>query len=143
MSHVTAYNYFDDTQRKVEMIYPNQDKITYKYDIRRLLESITDERGKLTNYEFDAAYRLKKITDALNHSREVGYDLMSNVVWSKDGLGNQTDYVYDDFNRLKEIIYPLANAGETRLKEKFEYDAVGRIKKIIDTAQRETVYNLY
>ncbi|NOT47548.1 MAG: hypothetical protein HOP17_07330, partial [Acidobacteria bacterium] len=47
LNHVTTYNYFDDTNRKVEMIYPNADKITYKYDIRRLLESVTDERGKI------------------------------------------------------------------------------------------------
>lgn len=141
LNHVTTYNYFDDTQRKVEMIYPNADKITYKYDIRRLLESVTDERGKLTNYTFDNAYRLTKITDALGHAREVGYDLMSNVLWSKDGLNNQTDYVYDDFNRLKEIIYPAAESGATRLKEKFQYDKVGRLEKLTDTANRETVYN--
>lgn len=140
LAHTTTYNYFDDTQRKVEMIYPNADKIIYKYDIRRLLESVTDERGKVTGYTFDNAYRLTKITDALGHSREVGYDLMSNVLWSKDGLNNQTDYVYDDFNRLKEMIYPAAESGATRLKEKFQYDKVGRLEKLTDTANRETNY---
>ena len=99
LNHVTTYNYFDDTQRKVEMIYPNADKITYKYDIRRLLESVTDERRKITGYEFDSAYRLKKITDALSHVKEFGYDLMSNMTSYKDPLGNITDYKYDDFNR--------------------------------------------
>ena len=139
--HTTTYNYFDDAQRKVEMIYPNNDKIIYKYDIRRLLESVTDERGKVTSYEFDTAYRLKKITDPLLHIREYDYDLMSNLKLTKDGLGNQTDYKYDDFNRLKEVEYPLADSNAAaRLKELFEYDQLGRIKKVTDTANRLTQY---
>ncbi len=140
LNHTTVYNYFDDTQRKVEMIYPNADKITYKYDIRRLLESVTDERGKLTSYTFDTAYRLTKITDPLGHFREFGYDLMSNKTSYKDGSGNQTDYEYDDFNRLKEVEYPAASVGAARLKELFEYDQLGRIKKVTDTANRITNY---
>lgn len=140
LNQTTTYNYFDDTQRKVETIFPNADKITYKYNVRRLLESMTDERGKITSYEFDSARRLKKITDPLNHAKEIGYDLMSNPIWQKDALGNQTDFVYDDFNRLKEIQYPIAETGATRLVEKIEYDAVGRIKKFYDTANRLTAY---
>jgi RHS repeat-associated protein len=142
LTHTTTYNYFETpTDRRVEMIYPNQDKITYTYDNRRLLQSITDERGKVTGYIFDNTHRLTRITDALGHFQEVDYDVMSNVKLYRDGLGIQTDYDYDDFNRLKEIIYPPAETGATRLKEKFEYDMVGRIKKITDTASRETVYN--
>lgn len=140
LNHVTQYNYFDDTQRRVELLYPNLDKIIYKYDIRRLLESVTDERGKITNYEFDPQYRLKKITDPLGHFKEFGYDLMSNMTSYKDPLGNMTDYVFDDFNRLKEVIYPAATTVGTRLKERFEYDKTGRIKKYFDTADRLTEY---
>jgi RHS repeat-associated protein len=140
LNHVTQYNYFDDTQRKVEMIYPNADKITYRYDIRRTLESVTDERGKVTTYEFDPQYRLKKITDPLGHAKEFGYDLMSNLTSYKDALGNITDYVFDDFDRLKEIVYPPATQGATRLKERSEYDKIGRIKKHFDTADRLTEY---
>lgn len=140
LGHVTDYNYFDDTQRKVEMIYPNLDKITYKFDIRRLPESATDERGKITTYEFDPQYRLKKITDPLGHVKEFGYDDMSNMKLYKDPLGNITDYRYDDFDRLKEVEYPAATVGATRLKEKREYDKLGRIKKFTDTANRDTLY---
>lgn len=140
LNHLTQYNYFDDTQRKVEMIYPNLDKITYKYDIRRLLESVTDERGKITAYEFDPAYRLKKVIDPLGHAKEFGYDLMSNKTSYKDPLGNITDYIPDDFNRIKEIIHPAAVTGGTRLKERSEYDKLGRITKYFDTADRLSEY---
>ena len=145
LGHVTDYNYFDDTQRKVEMIYPNSDKITYNYDIRRLLQSITDERGKITTYEFDPQYRLKKITDPLGHVKEFGYDDMSNLISYNDPLENPlnniTNYHYDDFDRLKEVEHPAPSAGAPRLKEKFVYDKIGRIKEYRDTADRLTSYN--
>ncbi len=141
LNHVTTYNYFDDTNRKVEVVYPNSDKITYKYDVRRLLESVTDERGKITGYEFDPQYRLKKITDPLGHHRELGYDLMSNMTSYTDALGNVTNYEYDDFNRLKKVVHPAATTGGTRLDEEFEYDQLGRIKKYTDTADRFTQYD--
>ena len=140
LSHATQYNYFDDTQRKIEVIHPDSTKTVYEYDNRRLLSKITDERGKFTAYQFDDAYRLQKITDPLGHAKEYGYDLMSNVASFKDALGNITNYKYDDFDRLQEIEYPAAVAGATRLKEKFEYDLVGRIKKRFDTANRLTEY---
>ncbi len=140
LNHVTTYNYFDDSTRTVEMIYPNSDKITYKYDIRRTLESVTDERGKITGYEFDPQYRLKKITDPLGHVREFGYDLMSNRTSYKDPLGNITDYTFDDFGRVKEIEYPAATSGATRLKETFKYDKLGRTLEYRDTASRLTSY---
>jgi len=140
LGHVTDYNYFDDTQRKVELVYPNLDKITYKYDIRRTLESVTDERGKIITYEFDPQYRLKKITDPLGHIKEFGYDLMSFKTTYTDPLGKVTNYVPDDFGRVKEVEYPAAVSGGTRLKEKFEYDKTGRITKYTDTANRDTIY---
>jgi RHS repeat-associated protein len=140
LGHVTDYNYFDDTQRKVEMIYPNLDKISYKFDIRRTLESITNERGKVTTYEFDPQYRLKKITDPLGHIKEFGYDLMSFMTSYTDPLGKVTNYAPDDFGRLKEIEYPAAVSGGTRLKEKFYYDKTGRLTQVTDTANRDTTY---
>ena len=141
LGHQTQLNYFDDTQRKVEVIYPNLDKITYKYNIRRLLESVTDERGKVTGYEFDPQYRLTKITDPLGHIKQFGYDLMSNMTSYTDPLGKVTNYTSDDFNRLKQTDYPAAEAGATRLSEKLEYDKTGRIKKYYDTANRLTEYS--
>ncbi len=141
LNHVTTYNYDDDSDRTVEMIYPNSDKITYKYDVRRLIESVTDERGKITTYTFDDAYRLTRITDPLGHFSEYGYDLMSNPTSQTDALGNVTNYKYDDFDRPAEIEYPAAEIGATRLKVNYTYDDLGRIKTLSDTAGRITTYN--
>ena len=141
LNYVTTYNYFDDSQRKVEMIYPNQDKIIYTFDVRGLLQSVTDERGKVTTYAFDEAYRLIGITDPLSHSKQYGYDAMSNLVTYTDPLGFVTDYLPDTFNRIIKITYPAASVGGTRLFESFSYDEIGRVETYIDTAGRVTTYN--
>src|SRR5262249_15483255 len=81
----TKYDYFDsyvdsgDNQphSRIEMTYPNLDKVTYRYDKRRLLDKITDERGKITTYTYDDAHRLIKITDPLGHYKQFGYNNMS------------------------------------------------------------------
>jgi RHS repeat-associated protein len=142
LNHTTTYDYHAATpaDRQVDITYPNLDKITYKYNIRRLLESVTDERNKVTAYEFDPQYRLTKITDPLGHFKQFGYDLMSNMTSYTDPLGKVTNHAFDDFNRLKQIDYPAAEAGATPLTEKFEYDKTGRIKKYFDTANRLTEY---
>jgi RHS repeat-associated protein len=140
LGHVTTWNYFDDTRRRIEVVYPNRDKVFYRFDSRRLPESVTDERGKITFYEFDASYRLTKITDPLGHVREFGYDLMSNLDWGRDGVGNTTNFRYDAFDRLSLIEYPEIEPGVPRLTETFEYDRIGRLVRSTDSALRETAY---
>ena len=66
--------------------------------------------------------------------------LMSNMTSSTDGVGKVTNYQYDNFDRLTKIIYPAASVGATRLEERYEYDAVGNVKKHVDTANRQTLY---
>ncbi len=148
LMHVTQFNYVDyyidpddmPPHSRVEMIYPNSDKIIYRYDQRRLRDKKTDERGKVTVYHYDPNRRLDKITDPLGHFKQFAYDTMSNLQYYTDPLGNITSYVYDDFNRVKEIDYPAPTAGATVLNEKFGYDHLGRIKKVTDTAGRATDY---
>lgn len=148
LTETTLIDYFDSyvdtvdglTYSRIEVTYPNSEKVTYRFDRRRLMDRVTDDRGKLTKYEYDSVYRLKKIIDPLSHFKEFDYDLMSNLKWFKDALGNQTDFKYDDFNRLKEIEYPAPTSGGTRLTEKYKYDLLGRVEKVTDTAGRDTIY---
>jgi len=57
-----------------------------------------------------------------------------------DALSRETNYVYDDFNRLVKITYPPAANGATRLFQSFVYDAVGNVTQHTDTAGRLTNY---
>lgn len=140
LNHTTSYEY-DLNNRLEKITHPDTAFMSYDYDLAGRRTSVTDERGNTTTYAYDNAYRLTSVTDALNHTRSLGYDLMSNLTSATDALNHTTDYEYDDFNRQKKVIYPPATTGATRLEERTEYDKVGNIKKRIDTASRETLFD--
>lgn len=140
LNYTTTLEY-DLNNRVKKVTYPDLKFVEYGYDTAGRRISTKDERGNITTYGYDAAYRLISVTDPLTHTSGYGYDLMSNRTSTTDALGNTTDYEYDEFNRLKKIIYPPSTVGATRLEERIEYDAVGNVKKRIDTANRETVYD--
>jgi RHS repeat-associated protein len=140
LNETTAFEY-DLNNRLKKVIYADTTFMTYTYDLAGRRTAMTDERGNTTNYGYDNAYRLTSVTDALNHTTTYSYDLMSNPTAQTDALGNTTNYEYDDFNRLKKVIYPPSQTGTTRLEERLEYDTLGNIKKRIDMANRETLYD--
>ena len=139
LNQTTAYEY-DLHNRLKKIIYPDAKFEEFTYDTAGRRTKIKDTRGFETTFGYDNAYRLTSVTDALNHATTFGYDLMSNRTSQADALGNTTNYEYDNFDRLKRVIYPPATTGATRLEERLEYDAVGNVKKRIDTMSRETVY---
>jgi len=140
LTETTTYGY-DLNNRINRITYPDTKFISYGYDLAGRRTTMTDALGKITTYGYDPAYRLTTMTDPLNHTTTFGYDLMSNRTSVKDALNQTTNYEFDDFNRLKKIIYPPADAGGARLEESIEYDAVGNVKKRIDTALRNTLYD--
>lgn len=141
LTFVTTYNY-DLKNRIKKVIYPDTKFIEYKYDLAGRREWIQDTRGYKTNYGYDpvSAYRLKTVTDALNHTTTYIYDDMSNLTKITDAEGKETDYLIDAFNRVKKITYPPATTGGGRLYEEFTFDGTGQVKTHIDTALRTTTY---
>ena len=140
LNETMTYQY-DLNNRPKKVIHPDTKFEEFTYDPAGRRTKMKDGRGNDTTYGYDAAYRLISVTDALNHTTTTGYDLMSNRISQTDALGNTTNYEYDDFDRLTKMIYPPAATGATRLEERMEYDAVGNVKKRIDTANRETLYD--
>ncbi len=140
LGETTAFEY-DLNNRLKKVTHADTTFMSYTCDLAGRRTAMTDERGNTTNYGYDAAYRLTSVTDALNHTLVYGYDLMSNLTSQTDALSQTTNYEYDDFNRLKKVIYPPATSGATRLEERLEYNTIGNVKKRIDTANRETLYD--
>lgn len=140
LNQTTVYEY-DSRNRLKKVTYPDAKFVTYNYDLAGRRTSMVDARNNTTTYGYDNAYRLTSVTDPLNHTTAFGYDLMSNRTSVTDALGNTTNYEFDNFDRLKKIVYPAATTGAARLEERMEYDAVGNVKKRIDTANRETLYD--
>jgi RHS repeat-associated protein len=127
---------------------------------------VTTHMGKVTEYDYDANFRRKRITVAPNNGNDEAtttytYDEVGNLKKVKDpkgqGTGKETFYEYDDRNRKRSVKDPLDhitswlydNAGnmtrETRADTKFrlwdEYDAMNRVKHTIGFLNEPTSYD--
>jgi RHS repeat-associated protein len=94
----------------------------YAYDQRGNLSGVTDFKGNITTYEYDALNRLTKVTQPGNIITLYTYDIHGNLATVTDGVSNTTSYRYDDMGRLLETTSP-----DTGLV-KYAYDEAGNIK---------------
>ncbi|MBU4488543.1 MAG: hypothetical protein KKI13_05705 [Candidatus Omnitrophica bacterium] len=150
-SYETKYSYDENGNLKQadrqtdDPINPWQ-TIIYTYTILDRLESITDDLGNITHFDYDLNENRTKITDAESniteyvyderdllwkgiqanngeqYITEYAYDDNSNLREIKDAKGNITSYQYDGFDRLKVTIY----ANTTT--ELYTYDAASNLK---------------
>ncbi len=67
------------------------------------IRTVTDPRGKVWQFNYDADGNLISITDPMGYRLEFGYNEMGWRVYRKDGLGRITHYAYDDLGRLSSV----------------------------------------
>jgi RHS repeat-associated protein len=140
LGDATTYEY-DAVGHPVKVIYPDTSYVQFTYDLGGRRTKVKDARGNETNFAYDVANRLTSVTNADNKTTSYSYNLMSRLTSQTDALNRTTNYEFDDFGQLVKTIYPTATAGATRLEARLEYDATGNVKKQVDTAGRETVYD--
>lgn len=87
-----------------------------------------------SEFEYDAANRLIKITFADNTTMTFAYNFRGQRVSETDQLNRTTSFTYDDAGQLTKIIRP----DQTELT--FTYDAVGRISSATDERGKTTTY---
>lgn len=82
-----------------------------------LLESpatpVADRKSRITVYEYDAADRIIRQTDAEGGVVEFRYDANGNRILLQDPVGNITTWVYDSLQRMAEERDPFYNEGLT------------------------------
>lgn len=99
------------------------------YDKLGRVISETNARGYVTRYTYDANGNVLTITDAAGGVTTHTYDNSDNLISTKDPRGAITSYEYDALNRKIVERYTVNGVGRVR---KFEYDAMGRLAKVIN-----------
>ena len=130
---VTAYTY--NTLGRVTDVVQDSGGLalttSYVYDDLGNMTQMTDPRGKISTYEYGdvsctscgGGGQLIKVTDALSHEMEWVYDADGLLETSIDAAGVETDYAYDDMDRVTVVTYP---AGGT-VTSTMAYDKQGRV----------------
>jgi len=118
-------------------------------------QSITDAKGNITNYIYDALNRQSTITYPDGTSKEYQYDPNGNII-KRIGTDNvATNYIYDALDRQTTKSYAngtsctfaydnlsrVTTATNPNVTIGFEYDLNGRLAKEIVNGTEEIVYS--
>jgi len=88
---------------------PDVRTVSYGYT-GGLLTSVTDLRGKVTTYTYDAGNRLANIVDPLGHALvQNTYDGNGRVTLQKDALNNATTFAWDDTTQTATVTDARSN----------------------------------
>lgn len=68
--------------------------------------AVTDAFGKTTKTYYDKLGRECKVLYPDGEYTMTEYDLVGNVILSRDRAGNEPQYTYDSINRLISVSYP-------------------------------------
>lgn len=113
-TYVTQWTY-DSHNRLVEMIYPDEEKITYSYNLGGLLEKVRGEKS----YGYDYITKL-------------GYDKFEQRSYLKYCNGAETFYTYDTRRRLSNL---AVNSGGTSIMDNaYTFDAVSNVLSVANNA---------
>ena len=113
-TYVTQWTY-DSHCRLIEMIYPDEEKVTYSYNVGGLLEKVRGEKS----YGYDYITKL-------------GYDKFEQRSYLKYCNGAETFYTYDNRRRLSNL---AVNSGGTSIMDNaYTFDAVSNVLSVANGA---------
>lgn len=113
-TYVTQWTY-DSHNRLLEMIYPDEEKVTYSYNLGGLLEKVRSEKS----YGYDYITKL-------------GYDKFEQRSYLKYCNGAETFYTYDDRRRLSNLAVNSGN--KTIMDNDYTFDAVSNVLSVANNA---------
>jgi len=127
---------YDSYGRLWQVIQPDGFIRYLRYDSAGNLQDIQDERHSAPNilYGYDYANRLTSITEKQTLApgsdllTQYSYDVQNNLSSVTDARANPTTYIYDDFDRLRQVVAP-ASGTTTRT-----HDPVGNVLTETDSA---------
>lgn len=158
----TQYFYYPDSfdRSKITDARGNSTEFTYDEEGHGFLTEVKEQNGAITKFaydetmiehedgDFDGGVRgnLTTVTDALNHKSTFTYGPFNNLTSIENALGINQSKVYDQNGQVTITVNKNAHGVETAYtdgmvssvnildgpEEKIEYDASGRVNKLID-----------
>ena len=114
-TYVTQWTY-DSHNRLLEMIYPDEEKITYSYNLGGQLEKVHGYKS----YGYD-------------YVSKIGYDKFEQRTYLKYCNGAETFYTYDPQRRRLQNLN-VNSGGNTIMDNAYTYDAVSNVLSVINGA---------
>ena len=114
-TYVTQWTY-DSHNRLLEMIYPDEEKITYSYNLGGQLEKVHGYKS----YGYD-------------YVSKIGYDKFEQRTYLKYCNGAETFYTYDPQRRRLQSL-TVNSGGNTIMDNAYTYDAVSNVLSVVNGA---------
>ena len=146
----------DGEGRELQRSRAGRDELQ-SYDAAGRRASHTDGQGRITTFVYDTAGRLQEERRPLGATVRYNYGTADQLLSSTDADGVTTTYTYDlrlrritESNALAEVTHfeydgrglrtAIVKPASENHRWKFDYDAAGRLEKVTDPLQNETVY---
>lgn len=114
-TYVTQWTY-DSHNRLLEMVYPDEEKITYSYNLGGQLERVHGYKS----YGYD-------------YVSKIGYDKFEQRTYLKYCNGAETFYTYDPQRRRLQNL-TVNSGGNTIMDNAYTYDAVSNVLSVVNGA---------
>jgi RHS repeat-associated protein len=99
-----------DGNQVEKRVYDDQGELKFEwqrfYDQLGRLETFLVGTGHATDYEYDAAGNMDRVSDALSNVTEHAYDALDRIGTISDALGGETEFAYDARNNLIQVTDP-------------------------------------
>ncbi len=134
---VTHYTYQQNPSRLSSVTDANGNPISYSYDGRGELLSVTYVDETSEHYVYDTAGKLISWTNRRGDTIELDFDSAGRVIRKRNPDGSQTTYAYNAVGNLTQIV-------DARGVTQFEYSPNDRVSRIVypGTQSLEFEYNL-
>ncbi len=155
----TTFTY-DSLNRLTKTTYPNGKVLSYGYDAAGRKTFLTYSDGKEVQYEYDANGRLTKVHDWDGKDTVYSYDAEGNLKQQVMPNDTESDYDFDNANRLTRItnkkkngdeigsfVYDLDKSGNRKSvtdktgKTEYQYDELAQLIKVKNPDGKEISYS--
>jgi len=109
VNRTASYSY--NSRDLLTSVTQNGETVSYTYDLRGLMLTMTDNAGNTTGYVYDRLGRIESVTDALNQTESYAYNAQGWLGVKVDRNNGVTSYAYDALGRMtSESAGPVVTA---------------------------------